>query len=62
MSAFLFQTCRLNDWFVALARATSFELGMEACQAYAHQLTKEDDIVKGRNGPSVPHELQPSDR
>jgi hypothetical protein len=45
---YFFQKCKLNDWFVSLARATSYELGVEACQAYAHQLIKEDDIVKGK--------------
>jgi hypothetical protein len=44
-----FQNSKLSDWFVSLAHATSHDLWLEACQAYANQLIKDDDILKGED-------------
>jgi hypothetical protein len=32
-----------------VAQATSHDLWREACQAYANQLIKEDNVLKGEN-------------
>ena len=45
--SFRFQNSKLSDWFVSLAHATSHDLWLEACQAYANQLIKDEDILKG---------------
>jgi hypothetical protein len=38
----------MNDWFIVLAQATSHELWREACLAYANQLIKEEEVLKGK--------------
>ena len=43
----MIQGGKLTDWFIGLAQATSYELWLEACQAYAQQLIKEEEVVKG---------------
>jgi hypothetical protein len=42
------QSSKLNDWFIGLAQATSHELWREACLAYANQLIKEEEVLKGK--------------
>jgi len=51
------KTGKLNDWMVSMAAGTSYSLWKEICLAYALQLIKDDDIVKGASYLLMTHQV-----
>ena len=48
---------KLNDWLVSMATGISYSLWKEACSAYAVQLIKDDEIVKGASYYLMSHQV-----
>ena len=48
---------KLNDWLVSMAAGVSYPLWKEACSAYARQLIKKEDVVKGASYYLMTHQV-----